>query len=321
MPTLAKKLVIQEENNFNIKIISLSKGDTNMRKTLFITLFTVLLMISQTSLYAQVTLNSSYDVSPYSDLEKTDAKLKVANTNLAVGFMLPYSETTFTLHELSYNRFDLDYRDWNENDGPKIEYLTAVKYNLTIMHMMSEKWSFLGMITPGLASDFKADISSDDFTIEAAAVFIRKYSETYSVGYGVAFSRQFGSPIPIPIIALEWNNGSNLSFNAILPANAELWYQTSEKLQLGFVLGGDGNKYHGDPDIYGGSNPRVDFSVINVGPSLKYKFTDWFSMNMIAGYTAFRLFEFTNEIAGKEVKEEIKADNNAYFKVGFSIGG
>ncbi|KAA3608846.1 MAG: hypothetical protein D8M58_19110 [Calditrichaeota bacterium] len=290
------------------------KTTINFLQILIFLLFTTQISVAQ--------ISASYDLTPYSPLEKTDAEMRISNINLNFGIPLPLSETTFTSHEFSYNRFDMDYRNWNKAvDGNTIENATAIKYNFMVMLQMSDKWSFLGFITPGLASDFEADISTDDMTFEAVAVFIRKHSETLSMGYGLAYSRQFGEPFPLPVIAMEWNNGANLSASIILPAFAELWYKINNKFDVGFILGGDGNQYHGDPDIYGGSNPKLDFSVMNVGPSFKYHTNDWLTFNIDAGYTAFRLFEFTNRIDGKNIKEEIELDPNAFLRIGFTIGG
>ncbi len=319
--SISEDLLINSRTTVRTKITHPNKTRFIRDSKILTILFTTLIIVLGTQSLQAQQLSASYDFAPYSKLEDVDYKIRIANINLSLGIPLPISETTFTLHEFSYNRFDMDYQNWDGFSDGKIEHATAIKYNMLVMHQMSDKWSFLGFITPGLASDFEADISTDDITFEVVTIFIRKYSETFSVGYGLAYSRQFGKPFPFPLIALEWNNGANLSASAILPAFAELWYKINNKFDVGFILGGDGNQYHGDPDKYGGTNPKVDFSVMNVGPSLKYHANDWLTFNVDAGYTAFRLFKFTNKIDGKNFEQEYELDPNAFLRVGFSIGG
>jgi len=290
----------------------------------FIGLLFFVILIKYVNAQLGPSFSASYDLFPYSNLAKPekgtleeDLKIRIANLKLKTSYPQALSQETFLMHEISYDRFDMDYQKWQ--GGSKIEHGEAIKYNLMIMHTLSEKWSLLAFLTPGLASDFKASLSTDDFTIETAIVFIRKYSESFSVGYGLAYSRQFGEPFPIPILALEWNNGANLKASAILPASFELWYMMHKRVDLGLVLTGDGNEYHGDPRIFGGTEPKMKYSVVNIGPSVKLRLTDWLNMNLDAGYTLFRLFEFTNE--NPDTKEEYNLDNNAFVRLGFQIGG
>ncbi len=140
---------------------------------------------------------------------------------------------------------EFSYKSFPDGD-PAINDIHDVNYTLTLQHDLSQRWTMLTMVTPGLASDFEADLSSDDFTFEVAAILVRRFSEQFSFGFGAAYSTQFGEPIPLPVLAFDWNNGTNLSWNTILPVSSELWYQSSERLQLGLVLGVDGNNYRGD---------------------------------------------------------------------------
>jgi uncharacterized protein DUF6268 len=273
--------------------------------------------------------SASYDFYPFSKLTDPDAgtfledvEIRVATLRLKATYPMALSQTTLLIHELLYDRFDMDYVKWDKSiGGAEIPHGHAVKYNLMIMRTLSEKWSFLAFITPGLASDFRSKLSTDDFTIEAALVFVYKFSEKFSLGGGLAYSRQFGEPMPLPVIALDWNNGSNMRARAILPSNLEFWYMMSKRFELGLVLSGDGNEYHGDPDRYGGDNPKLKYSVFTMGPSLKYRFTKTFSLNLDAGYVLGRTFEFTNEIGGTEVEDILDLENAAYVRIGFQIGG
>lgn len=299
-------------------------------KNFYLVCYLFVFIVIQT-IYAQPsgpTFSASYDFYPYSKLADPDAgtlleNLEVRATTIKVkaSYPRPLSQVTFLINEILYDRFDMDYKNWDESAGAEIPHAHAIRYNLMVMKVLSTKWSMLASIMPGLASDFRADLSTDDFTIEAALVFILKYSYKFSLGFGLAYSRQFGEPFPVPVLALDWNNGSTMRANAILPASFEFWYAMSPRFELGLVLSGDGNEYHGDPDRYGGDNPKMKYSTLTFGPSLKYRFTETLSVLVDGGYTFLRRFEFTNEIGDTELKETLDLENAAYVRIGFQIGG
>jgi hypothetical protein len=295
-------------------------------------IFLMLLIIFTQFINAQPpgpSFSASYDFYPFSNLADPEAgtffedlEVRVATVKVKASYPSPVSQRTFLMHELLYDRFDMDYNNWIDSlGGPEIPHAHAVKYNLMIMHMLSQKWSLMAFITPGVATDFAAKLSTDDFTIETALVFVYKFSQKFSLGAGLAYSRQFGEPMPLPVLALDWNNGSNLKAQAIIPASLEFWYMMSSRFELGLVLTGDGNEYHGDPDRYGGDNPKMKYSVLTLGPSLKYRFTESFSLLVDGGYTFLRRFEFTNEINGTDVEDILDLENAAYVRIGFQIGG
>jgi hypothetical protein len=298
-------------------------------------------VIGTHSLYAQpgVSFSFGYDYFPYAnfadpsddnaDIQQLleEVEMRISTLKFKMSYPVALSERTFLMHELSYDRLNGNYKNWTSALGEKIELAHAVKYNLMLRHILSNKWYLVAFLTPGLASDFKAKLSTDDLSIEAALVFVRQFSQKFALGFGAAYSRQFGEPFPLPVLALEWNNGSNLRINAIVPSSFDLWYMLSPSVELGLVLHTDGNMYHGDEDIYGGSKPRMRYSVITIGPSVNVRFTDWLKMNVNGGYTLLRRFEFTNEdvivndINIGNIKAEYDLKNATFFKVGLQIGG
>jgi len=308
---------------------------------IFISVILILLLTDTDFSFAQPgpSFAVSYDFFPYSNLVDPgsddqaisqlleDLEIRVATLRLKVSYPVVLSKETFLMHEILFDRFDMDYKNWNEPLGNKIEHGYAVKYNFMLKQMLSEKWYFMAFITPGLASDFKAKLSTDDLSFEAAVVFVRQYSQKFALGFGAAYSRQFGEPFPVPVLAIDWNNGSNMRMNAIIPSSLQFWYMMSPRIELGLVMSGDGNMYHGDEKIYGGSKPRMRYSVITAGPSLKFRLIQWLSLNIDGGYAFLRRFEFTNEdvivndvnIGDTKAKYDLK--NAAFIRAALQIGG
>ncbi len=269
----------------------------------------------------------SYDFFPYQKFDDPDSaalegvEVQVTALNLEASYPLVFSQgRTVLVNQIFYQLREIDYRNWGAELGeePHLKRLHAVKYTLTLRHVLSQKWYLLTLTTPGLASDFEADITGDDFTYEAAVVFVRQFSERWALGFGAAYSNQFGEPLPLPVLAFEWNNGSNLRANGIVPVNLEFWYLPRPNLELGLVLKADGNRYHGDPDIYGVDNPLGIYSALTVGPSARIHLSKAMHLNVEGGFIPFHRFEFYD---GDKEASDYSLRPGAYLRAGIQIGG
>ncbi len=166
--------------------------------------------------------------SPTPIREPSSKILEVRVATLYVEFSAPavFSEgRTVLVNTLSYHSFDLDYKNWDDlQGGSRIETAKGIEYSLTLVRQLSERWNLTTVVTPGLHSDFQADISNDDFNVASAIIFGRQTSRNFSLGFGAAYSFKFGEAFPLPILTLQWTNGSSYKMDLLLPAHAELWY-------------------------------------------------------------------------------------------------
>ena len=253
---------------------------------------------------------------PAPELGNTQVQANTVSIGASYPWVFSGGRTVLT-NEIYYQRREFGFKNFPDGD-PDLEDVHAVNYTLTLQHGISPQWTMLTMLTPGLASDFDADVSSDDFALQAVAIFIRQFSEQFSFGFGAAYSTRFGEPLPLPVLAFDWNNGKNLSWSAILPASSEFWYQSSEKLRLGMVLGVDGYDYHGDPDIYGVTDPRLRYSVTTLGPATRYRLTERMDLNVDFGFSGFHRFEFYD---GDDEQHSFNLKSSVFFRAGFVFGG
>ena len=120
------------------------------------------------------------------------------------------------------------------------------------------------------------------------------------------------------MLAFDWNNGTNLSWNTILPVSSEFWHQSSERLRLGLVFGVDGNNYHGNPDTFGVTNPQLRHSVATFGPSARYRLSNRLQLNVDSGIIGFHRFEFYD---GDDQQSSFNMKPFAFFRAGFVFGG
>jgi len=268
----------------------------------------------------------SYDFFPYENFDNPDtaalddAEVQVTALNLAASYPFVFSQgRTVLVNELSYQRREFEYKNWAaELEKPDVKLAHAVRYTLTLRRVLSPKWYTLALATPGLASDFEGDISGDDFTYEAAVVFVRQFSQRWSLGFGAALTNQFGETLPFPLLVFEWNNGSNLKASGIIPTSLELWYLPNPKVELGLVVGGDGNRYHGDPDIYDVDNPLFRYSVVTIGPSARIHLSKAVHLKVEGGFVPYHLFEFYD---GDNKASDYSLKPSGYLSAGIQIGG
>jgi hypothetical protein len=260
-------------------------------------LFTPFVGISGSYAQPVPSFSAGYDFFPFSKLTDPDPgtfeqNLEVRVATLSAEFSAPfiYSEgRTVLVNTLSYHRFDLDYKNWDDRQGGnRIENTHGIEYSLTLVRQFSEKWNLTAVATPGIHSDFQGDISNDAFNVSAAVIFGRQYSENFSLGFGAAYSFKYGEAFPIPLLTLQWSNGSSARVDLLLPVQAEFWYLPSQNLELGLAARIAGNQYHGDPARYSVPNPQMRYSVGTVGPSIKFHLSKGLHLTVDGGVTVLR---------------------------------
>jgi hypothetical protein len=280
------------------------------------------------SAQAKPSLTITSDVLPYQsfkddvvvetdtgDIVIDDPQLQLRKFRATLTYPLVFAEgRTVLINEFSYQLMEFQFR----RVPSEIERAHAASYTLMLLRRFSKKWSLWALVTPSMASDLKAEVSEDDFNFQAAVIGIRHFSERFSLGFGAAYTTQFGDAAPLPVLAFDWNNGNNLQFKAILPVSLELWYRHSKRLDLGLVTGGDGNNFHGDPEIYGVENPNMRYTMLTLGPAARIRLTPWVQLHLEAGLIGLHRFELFD---GDHEDEVYDMKPKQYARVGIRFGG
>ena len=175
-----------------------------------------------------------------------------------------------------------------------VERVHAISYTLFLIQTLSDKWQLVAVVTPGLASDFEGDLSTDDVSFTAVLGVKHTFSERFALGGGLAYERSFGEPLPLPFVLVEWAIAPRLALNALLPINATLRYSPWQTLDVGIFGELGGNLYHGDPDKYGVGNPLLNYSVASAGAEARVHVTRWAHVTLKGGYAFHRRFEFSD---------------------------
>jgi hypothetical protein len=274
--------------------------------------------------------SAGYEFYPHSSLSSPDTSggagfldtgtIRVGTLTLNASYPLIFAQgRTVLANALAYRRFDLDYEGFAES-ATDPENVQAISYSATVTHVLSERWTLMGILEPGIASDFETDLGRDDLTLQAVAIFIRTYSERTQLGYGLAWANTFGQPFPMPILAANWNNGARLRISAILPANLEVWYGLAPTVEAGVLVSVDGNQYHGDPDIYQVGNPLMRYSIGTIGPSVSMRLSEGIGLRVDTGVSFLRRFEFFDG-DNDEDQYDYSLNNAAFARVTLQYGG
>ena len=294
----------------------------------FITVLTIFTgMITTSPAQRVVGLSVGYHVFPYVKLadpvtgvENMEIQTQVKTFGAAFPLMFQGGKI-MVLNQLNYRRVDFAYKNLaaestTDND---LDRAISVNYTAFMLDSLSEKWTMVAVLVPGLASDFKADkISGDDFTLQAIFGYIRTYSKQLQLGFGLAYMRDFGRPLPMPFLYFDWNNGAKLSASGLVPMDMTAVYKLHPKIDLILAFKVFGDRHHGDPDIFSEvDNPQLEYSEGTLSPSINIHLKEWLHLGFEAGYAAYRNLRFLD---GDEEAGSYDLEKTAYYRVNLVLG-
>jgi hypothetical protein len=272
-------------------------------------------------------ISAEYGLFPYRHLAnpevgtfEEDLEIELTALNLRASFPLVFAQgRTLVLNSIEYGRLSFDYRNWDYGEGgnQNLKVAHSVEYTSFLMHALSQKWRLIAVVTSGLASDFKGDVSGDDFTFEAVLGAIRQFGKDFSFGLGVAYVRDFGEPLPLPFLAFEWKITPDIDAKGLLPQSLEVSYGLSPKVDLGLAMKVAGNRYHGDPSTYDADNPQLKHTIVSAGPTAQIHFSKWLHLNLEGGYVFVHNFEFLD---GDDLARSLDLKQTGYLRAGLQLG-
>lgn len=290
----------------------------------------ILLAVTGKDLPAQQVIGASvgYEAFPYARLavpapEVRDMEIQTCSWRGGAVFPLLFADgRVILLNQLNYRRVDFNYRNEPE-DGLEIDQAQSIEYTAFLVDSLSETWKIVAVLTPGFASDFETKISSDDFTFQGAFGFIRRIGENFSLGFGAAYIRDFGPPLPLPFLYLDWDKSEKLNLTGIVPSNLDLTYHIVPKVDLGFSFKVGGNRYHGNPNKFKDEegnpieNPQMEYSEGTISPIAKIQLLEWVRLDVEGGYAFYRNFEFLD---GDDSKGSFDLERSSFLRVGLTLG-
>ena len=281
-------------------------------------------------IFAQEAIGISvgYEFIPYTKFSEPDpavpgmedVELQLNTISIGAAFPLSFAEgKTLLLNQISYSRIGFYWENYVSGMGPRIDQAHSIRYTAFLLQTLNERWSLAMVVTPGMASDFEGKISTDDFTFDGAVGAMRAFGEkkNFTLGSGLAYSRDFGTPLPIPFIYIDWNITSKLNANGLLPQYLDITYSLHPVIDIGISASINGNRYHGDPDKFTADNPQMKYSLGTIGPKAQIHITKWLHLNLEGGYALFRNFEFWD---GPDKAQSFDMERNYYLRTSMVFG-
>ena len=251
---------------------------------------------------------------PTTNLE--DMEIQTSTYKIGAAFPLVLAKgKIIILNSMNYRHVNFNYK--NHPPDARIDQTQSIEYTAFMIDSLSAKWSMVVVITPGVASDFESKVTADDFSFQGVFGFMRKFSEKFSLGSGIAYSREFGPSIPMPFIYFEWIILPKLSAKGLLPIDLNFLYKYNKKFDFGLFVGVSGNRYHGSPTKYDVDNPQMEYSEGTVSPKMQYHITDMLHLNIEGGYTFYRNFELLD---GDKSHQSFDMENSGYLRASFVFG-
>lgn len=253
-------------------------------------------------------ISLSYDLVPFQNFDDPDpsslsgieTRIMTVDIEAEYPFVFSRGQTVVTIGA-GYNRRDADFRYVPDGvDRPVIDDLHEASLNLMVRRVLNQQWSTMFFFRPSLASDFVGPVTSDDFQLNTALIFLKQFGRNWVLGFGAAYATSFGEPLPLPALSATWSNYENMRFIAILPVMIEFWYRANRSIELGVVSRLNGAQYSGDPDTYSTETQRIekpvlDYSVWMVGPSARFHVSQSSFIELTGGFIPYHRYEFFDD--------------------------
>lgn len=254
----------------------------------------------------------------------TDQKSSVGSVLFSGSFVYPIVAAqgrTILFFQTGYRQRGFGYRDWPEGISRELNSIHEATVSLTGRRQFSERWALSINLTSQAASDFeKNQLTPEDMKYTAMVVTERQMNDKLSWGLGAAFTSNFGSLLPIPIITLRWDDGESWSASAFLPSSFDIWYRTSDKFRFGLSAAAEGQQYHTAilPNASKSDNLQLQYISANMGPAVRWSPLSSFALTLRGGVAFQSLLFFDGT---KKIKDtNYSLDPCGFVQIGTEIG-
>lgn len=250
------------------------------------------------------------------DTEVGEAQTTVSElrTSFQAAFPLK-AQKTYLLNRVQYSL--LQYEADVTSQALRIEdtYHT-IQYTIGLLQILPKRWRLVFNVSPTLASDFRAPLSSNDFILQLSALALKRANKNVQYGFGLAYTTRFGDPLFLPLIQLTYKKNNWLT-SVVLPAYVAQYYEFNESSRLGLKTAVYGNFYNVNANRDGSTIDRVAYSRVTIGPEYRLRLLDNLYVTTAAGVTVGNLLRIEND--PPDEKLELNADSRFFFNVGLSF--
>jgi len=204
------------------------------------------------------------------------------------------------------------------NESPVSRNFYSIAYNLALVNPLGKKgWRYTIGLKPTIASDFEEKISTEDFTLQALAMFSKRANAHFKYGFGVSYNTRFGKKQVMPLVQLIYKK-NNWEAKAFLPAYVSQFYHFKTS-KLGLSINVNGNNYNFNNTIAptGLDLDKLLYSRINIGPEFEIKLMKRLRLNLSGGIAVANKLDWLNGDGDSEL--DLSPESKTFFKVGLKF--
>ena len=195
--------------------------------------------------------------------------------------------------------------------------LYALQYDFWWLNSISDVTTVGVIARPGLFTN-GVNIGLDHFRLEGAVFVDRVVGDNTTLGLGLAYGSNFGVAIPVPVLHVVHRGGSKVLIDGFLPQRLTAWWFPRKGLDVGLEAQLFGAQYRlGDPAAQPRGAGQFQFANGTVGPVLRWNMFGKTYLNVEAGTTVIRRFNFARFATGPgEAVVGYGPGNAPYVKLG-----
>ena len=295
---------------------------TRSHKTLLNMLCGLLVLSSMPAMSQDLQLAGfSFTRFPRAEVKDSPLRQKVEVNEYNFFFNLPRTlknDKTILISGFQY-RLVTPLTDNDLNLGLDGQNLHLIGYRLTVLHPLQNDWKVLVSLNPTLSSTFNTVPEGDDFLFNGTLQFVKKKSDHFSYGGGIAYVSTFGEPGFIPALQFTYSSG-NSKLQVLLPRRIT-YDRYFGKFTAGLEISASGSRYNVNyvrTNFFNDNEPvdKLAYTRIVFGPSFSYRVGGVIQLEASGGITAGRSVELQSDLFDDE-KYDIT--NGPFFRFGIAL--
>jgi uncharacterized protein DUF6268 len=138
------------------------------------------------------------------------------------------------INGLSYIQYDLNYDSSMILNTSSIKNFKTLKYNLSYIKSLSNKWTYMIIASPTLSSNLESSVSMDDLSFNGGLIFTRSNLKS-TLNFGVIYNTAMGFKIPIPFLNYSRKMNDRLSYDLGFPIT-KVNYKMNDRNKVNLYL-------------------------------------------------------------------------------------
>lgn len=178
--------------------------------------------------------------------------------------------------------------------------LYALTLNLALRQRIAPRWWLIVAPQPGISSDLQA-FSGDDLLFRGVARVDWAASDSLLLGAGVLYGTDFGEPLTLPLLRIEWDVSDSVYLSAVIPQRFTVMARIHAAAEAGLAAEISGNVFNLNDAPLGAQSAR--YSLVAVGPLLRLRLAPVLWLDISGGLNLARRFETDVALQDYEVLE------------------